>query len=207
MERFKHIDNHKLENAKLFGDRFSAIDYVVVNNARYLEVGAGDGHYSQHVIDKKHPRLVHLIDFFHTPDYAHGKYDAAGHRSFIENRFKDQNLSTFKGHSKDVMPMLLGNEYDYIYIDASHDYSGVLDEVRLASQLCALDGVIGINDYTYYSPHDGEFYEVIEAVNTFLYENPEWNVLAFQLGHLGYSDIYITRNHSGLGEKSLNLHH
>lgn len=207
MERFKHIDNKKLSSAKLFGDRFSAIDYVVPDNPRYLEVGVGDGHYSRHVADKKKPSVMHLVDFFHTPDYAHGKYDAEGHLEFIKNKFCDQNIQTFIGHSHDVLPTLSDNQYDYIYIDASHDYDGVLGEIALATRICAPGGVIGINDYTYYSPHDGEFYEVVEAVNTFLYENPEWIVLAFQLGHLGYSDIYITRDYSGLGEKSLNLHH
>jgi hypothetical protein len=192
MERFKHIDNYKLADAKLFGDRFSAIDFVVPNTPRYLEVGAGNGHYSQHIVEMKSPKLMHILDWYGSGSPS-GEYTAETHKEFIENKFKDQNLTTIVGDSKYVMQSLIGNEYDYIYLDASHDYDGVTHEINVAAQICAPGGVIGINDYTYYSPFDGEKYHVIEAVNNFLYENPEWRVLAFQLGHLGYADIYITR--------------
>lgn len=192
MERFKHVDNYKLENAKLFGDRFSAIDYVVPDNARYLEVGVGDGHYSENVVSKKSLRSMHLLDFFNN-DHPSGTYTSATHKEFIQNKFINNSPTLFAGNSADIMPQLIPGSYDYIYLDASHDYDGVLTEINAAAKLCSTTGVIGVNDYTYYSPHDGEFYGVVEAVNTFLYENPEWMVLAFQLGHLGYSDIYITR--------------
>ena len=33
--------------------------------------------------------------------------------------------------------------------------------------------------------------EVVEAVNLFLFNNPGWIVVGYQLGHRGYADIYI----------------
>lgn len=191
IERFKHIDNSKLTNTKVFGDRFSAIEYVVPNNPRYLEVGVGDGHYSEHIVKYKKPVLMDLLDRYNTPDYIYGQYSAETHESFIKEKFKDQNVNTFKGESKDVMKSLLENKYDYIYLDASHDFDGVSTELVFASTMLDNDGVIGINDYTYFSPIDKSEYEVIEAVNLFLHNNPNWYVFAYQLGHRGYADIYI----------------
>lgn len=193
IERFKHIDNTKLVNTKVFGDRFSAIDYVVPNNPKYLEVGVGDGHYSEHIVKYKNPMLMHLLDRYCTPDTIYGKYTAETHENFIKEKFKDNNPLTIKGESLKVMETLLGNKYDYIYLDASHDFDGVTYELNLASQMIEDNGVIAINDYTYFSPIDKMEYEVVEAVNLFLFENPNWYVYAYQLGHRGYADIYIKK--------------
>ena len=57
IQRFRDIENHRLENTKVFGDRFSAIHFVVPDSPRYLEIGVGDGHYSQHIVDYKNPKL------------------------------------------------------------------------------------------------------------------------------------------------------
>lgn len=191
IERFKHIENSKLKDAKLFGDRFTAIEYVVPNNPRYLEVGVGDGHYSEHIVKYKSPALMHLLDRYNTPDYIYGKYTADTHEEFIRNKFVNQNAVTIKGDSREILASLLQNEYDYIYLDAGHDFDSVFSDLELASKMLAKSGVIGINDYTYFSPIDKEEYEVVEAVNLFLYNNPKWYVYAYQLGHRGYADIYI----------------
>lgn len=193
LDRFKHISNDKLKNTKIFGDRFSAIEYIVPNNPRYLEVGVGDGHYSEHIVKYKNPKLMHLLDRYSMPDTIYGKYTAETHEDFIKNKFKNNNPVTIKGESLTVMKNLLGNEYDYIYLDASHDFDGVTYELNLASQMIANNGIIAINDYTYFSPIDKMEYEVVEAVNMFLFENPEWYVYAYQLGHRGYADIYIKK--------------
>ena len=193
IQRFKHIDNDKLKNTKIFGDRFSAIEYIVPNNPRYLEVGVGDGHYSEHIVKYKNPKLMHLLDRYSMPDPIYGKYTAETHEDFIKNKFKNNNPVTIKGESLKVLENLLGNEYDYIYLDASHDFDGVTYELNLASQMIANNGIIAINDYTYFSPIDKMEYEVVEAVNMFLFKNPEWYVYAYQLGHRGYADIYIKK--------------
>jgi len=194
IERFKHIENNKLKDTKVFGDRFSAIDYIVPNNPRYLEVGVGDGHYSEHIVKYKQPVLMHLLDRYNTPDYIYGKYTSDTHEDFIKSKFADQNLLTIKGDSKKVMSSLLTNKYDYIYLDAAHDFDSVTSDINFAAQMLDTGGVIGINDYTYFSPIDKEEYEVVEAVNLFLHDNPTWYVFAYQLGHRGYADIYIKQS-------------
>jgi hypothetical protein len=191
IDRFKHIENHKLQDTKIFGDRFSAIEYVVPNNPRYLEIGVGDGHYSEHIVKYKNPELMHLLDRYNTPDYIYGKYNAETHEEFIKEKFAGSNALTIKGDSKIVLHSLIENKYDYIYIDAGHDFESVSSDLLLSSQMLESGGVIGINDYTYFSPIDKEEYEVVEAVNMFLHNNPKWYVYAYQLGHRGYADIYI----------------
>lgn len=193
IDRFKHIDNNKLTETKIFGDRFNAIPYVVPKNARYLEVGVGDGHYSQNIVEYTTPELMHLLDVYNTPDYIYNKYTADNHEQYILDKFKNYNVTTIKGRSTEVMHKLIGNKYDYIYLDASHDFDGVLYELSIAKRLIDDNGIIGINDYTYYSPIDKMEYEVVEAVNMFLFNNPEWKVYAYQLGHRGYADIYIKK--------------
>jgi hypothetical protein len=194
IERFHHIENHKLSSTKIFGDRFSAIEYIVPNNPRYLEVGVGDGHYSEHIVKYKSPKIMHLLDRYCTPDTVYGKYTSETHEDFIKNKFINNNATTIKGESSEVLKNLIENKYDYIYLDASHDFEGVSYELQMASQMIDQNGVIGINDYTYFSPIDKTEYEVVEAVNMFLFNNPEWYVYAYQLGHRGYADIYIKKH-------------
>lgn len=194
IQRFKHINNDKLKNTKVFGDRFSAIHFVVPDNPRYLEIGVGDGHYSQHIVDYKNPKLMHLLDIYNTPDTIYGKYTAETHEQYILDKFSEQNVSTIKGHSTQVLSKLISNRYDYIYLDASSDFDGVMYELEMASRMLDDNGVIGINDYTYFSPIDKMEYEVVEATNMFLFNHPEWYVYAYQLGHRGYADIYIKKD-------------
>lgn len=149
IQRFKHIENDKLKNTKVFGDRFSAIHFVVPDNPRYLEIGVGDGHYSQHIVDYKNPKLMHLLDIYNTPDTIYGKYTAETHEQYILDKFSEQNVSTIKGHSTQVLSKLASNRYDYIYLDASSDFDGVMYELEMASRMLDDNGVIGINDYTY----------------------------------------------------------
>lgn len=195
-DRFKEIPNKKLKNTRVFGDRFTAIMYVVPDKPRYLEIGVGDGHYSQHIVYLKKPTLMHLLDIYDegNGDVIYGRYTPETHEDFIREKFKDQNVTTIRGWSTKVLPTLAGNQYDYIYIDASLYFDEVLEELELSASLLAPGGVIGINDYTYYSPIDKMEYEVVEAVNMFLHNNPEWYVYAYQLGHRGYADIYIKRD-------------
>lgn len=193
IERFKHIENSKLVNTKIFGDRFSAIDFVVPENPRYLEIGVGDGHYSQHIVNYKKPKLMHLLDVYNMPDPIYGYYTAETHEQYILSKFSDQNVKTIKGHSTKVLSRLIDNRYDYIYLDASTDFDGVTYELEMASKMLDKDGVIGINDYTYFSPIDKMEYEVVEATNMFLFKNSEWYVYAYQLGHRGYADIYLKK--------------
>ena len=193
ISRFRHISNNKLINTRIFGDRFSAIDYVIPNNPKYLEIGVGDGHYSEHVVKLKQPKLMHLLDRYSSPDVIYGKYTSETHEEFIKEKFKKQNMRTIKGESTIVLPSLIGHKYDYIYLDASTDFNGVLFELEMSAKLLDQNGVIGINDYTYFSPIDKTEYEVVEAVNIFLFDNPEWYVYAYQLGHRGYADIYIKK--------------
>ena len=87
IQRFRHIENHRLENTKVFGDRFSAIHFVVPDSPRYLEIGVGDGHYSQHIVDYKNPKLMHLLDFYDRPDPIYGHYTADTHENYILNKF------------------------------------------------------------------------------------------------------------------------
>lgn len=193
LTRFRHISNNQLQNTKVFGDRFSAIEYVIPENARYLEIGVGDGHYSQNIVDKIKLKSITFFDRFTQPDNR-GLYDQFTHTSYIKEKFKEYNPQMIVGTSpRGLRSLLKEDPFDYIYLDASHDFDGVLGELHYAKKMLAPNGVIGINDYTYYSVADGDMYGVIDAVNIFLDENQDWEVIAYSFGHVGYSDLYIKR--------------
>jgi hypothetical protein len=86
----------------------------------------------------------------------------------------------------------LDKKFDYIYIDANHDYEHCKADLINALSLLAEDGIIGFNDYIVDKDH-GVDYGVIEVVCEFLDQNKDWEVVGFALQENMYADIYIKR--------------
>jgi hypothetical protein len=192
-KRFDYIKTSKLINAKLFADRFDEnVLSIIPNNGLYLELGAGGGDYSKWLLDRKKFDLSYLLDFFNQPCARYGRWTAENHESYVKKLLKDKNIKTIAGDINDTIKTI-DQKFDYIYIDASQDYDSVSGYLKACDKLINKGGVIGINDYTFWSYFEQEEYECVEAVNNFL-NNSDWYVVGYALGYCGYSDIYIKKD-------------
>ena len=188
----KTISQEQLNNAKLFKNKEEYAKHIP-KGSRILEIGTLAGDYAEVLIKEVKPASIDLLDVFEAYDWpACNRFDRAGHFNFVKNRFKNVKSITYhKGYSDKIMPTL-DKKFDYIYIDANHDYEHCKADLMNALPLLAEDGIIGFNDYIVDKDH-GVDYGVIEVVCEFLDQNRDWEVIGFALQENMYADIYIKK--------------
>jgi hypothetical protein len=192
-QKFEYIEPSKLINAKVFADRFDEnVLSIIPDSGLYLELGAGGGDYSKWLLDRKNFDLSYLLDFFDQACARYGRWTAENHEEYVKDLLKDKNVITIAGNIKDTIKNI-DKKFDYIYIDASQDYESVNIFLTESEKVINKGGVIGINDYTFWSYFEQEEYECVEAVNNFLNKG-NWYVVGYALGYCGYSDIYIKKD-------------
>ena len=188
----KTISQDQLNNAKLFKNKEEYAKHIP-KGSRILEIGTLAGDYAEVLIQEVKPTSIDLIDVFEAHDWPDcNRFSKSGHFNFVKNRFKNVKTITYhKGYSDDIMPKL-NKQFDYIYIDANHDFDHCKADLINALPLLAEGGVIGFNDYIVDKDH-GVDYGVIEVVCEFLDQNKDWEVVGFALQENMYADIYIKK--------------
>jgi hypothetical protein len=188
----KTISQKQLNNAKLYKNKEEYAKHIP-KGSRILEIGTLAGDYAEVLIKEVKPSSIDLLDVFEAYDWPDcNRFDRAGHFNFVKNRFKNVKAITYhKGYSDSILPKL-DKQFDYIYIDANHDYEHCKADLINALPLLAKDGIIGFNDYIVDKDH-GVDYGVIEVVCEFLHENQDWEVIGFALQENMYADIYIKK--------------
>ena len=188
----KTISQEQLNNAKLFKNKEEFAKHIP-KGSRVLEIGTLAGDYAEVLIKEVNPESIDLVDVFQANDWPDcNRFNKNGHFDFVKNRFKNvKNITYHKGYSHGILPKL-NKKFDYIYIDANHDYEHCKTDLLNSLPLLAEDGIIGFNDYIVDQDH-GVDYGVIEVVCEFLNDNKDWEVIAFALQENMYADIYIKR--------------
>ncbi len=185
------ISQDQLNNAKLYSTKFEFIKHLP-SNGNILEIGTLAGDYAELLLETN-PLSIDLVDVFEANDWRDlNRFDKRGHYNFVKNRFKNNpEVSLLRGYSHDILPTLK-KKYDYIYIDANHDYEHASQDLADALPLLAEGGIIGLNDYIY-DDADYIVYGVIETVCEFLDKNKDWQVIGFALQERMYADIYLQK--------------
>jgi len=188
----KTISQNQLNNAKLFKNKEEYAKHIP-KGSRILEIGTLAGDYAEVLIKEVKPASIDLIDVFEANDWPDcNRFDKREHFNFVKGRFKNvKNITYHKGYSEKIMPKL-NKKFDYIYIDANHDYEHCKADLMNSLPLLAEGGIIGFNDYIVDQDH-GVDYGVIEVVCEFLNDNQDWEVIAFALQENMYADIYIKK--------------
>lgn len=188
----KTISQKQLNNAKLFKNKEEYAKHIP-KRSRILEIGTLAGDYAEVLIKEVNPVSIDLIDVFEAHDWPDcNRFNKLEHFDFVKNRFKNvKNITYHKGYSDKIMPSL-NKKFDYIYIDANHDYEHCKADLINALPLLEEDGIIGFNDYIVDKDH-GVDYGVIEVVCEFLDQNNDWEVIGFALQENMYADIYIKK--------------
>lgn len=185
------ISQDQLNNAKLYSNKFEFIKHLP-KNSHILEIGTLAGDYAELLL-QTNPLSIDLVDVFKANDWRDlNRFNKDQHYDFVKNRFiNNPEVSLCRGYSQDVLPTL-NKKYDYIYIDANHDYEHASRDLELSLPLLAKGGIIGFNDYIY-DDADYIVYGVIETVCEFLDKNRDWEVIGFALQERMYADIYIKK--------------
>jgi len=186
------ISSKQLKNTKIYSDREEFV-LSLNSNISILEIGTLAGDYADLLL-KINPKQLDLLDTYKSND-IHGlnRFDSNNHYDYIINKYKNKdNVRPLKGFSDLVLPVLNKKYYDYIYIDADHKYESINNDLYNAIKLLKENGIIGLNDYLMFDKNNNE-YGTVFAVNKFLHDNPDWEVVGIALHPFMFCDIYLKK--------------
>jgi len=186
------ISSKQLKNTKIYSDREEFV-LSLKNEMSILEIGTLAGDYADLLL-KINPKKLDLLDTYKSNDiHELNRFDRNNHYDYIINKYKNKdNVRPLKGFSDLVLPVLNKKYYDYIYIDADHKYESINNDLYNAIKLLKENGIIGLNDYLMFDKNNNK-YGTVFAVNKFLHDNPDWEVIGIALHPFMFCDIYLKK--------------
>ncbi len=138
-----------------------------------VEVGVQRGEFARILLDRWRGETLHLVDpWRHLDDYHDiGNLTDAEHEACLE--VVDRNLAAHRGRyrlhrrlSAEAVPSFADDSLDFVYIDANHEFSAVLQDIRDWYPKIRPGGVLAGHDYLDGQLPEGDF-GVKSAVSQF----------------------------------------
>jgi SAM-dependent methyltransferase len=168
-----------VNGASLYAHRNNYLDDLPKHSI-CAEIGVWNGDFSAEILRRNDPKELHLIDF-----------DIEGFS--LRDRFADDpRVVLHEGHSVDILSRFPAEYFDWIYVDAGHDYESVKADAAASALRLKRGGIMVFNDYIFWSHTEALPYGVVQAVNEMCVHNG-WRVVAFCFHDAMYCDIAITR--------------
>ena len=147
------------------------LQLIIPPHSVCIELGVFNGDFSDVIYEKLNPIELHLVDIFegytHSGDKDGGNIvysDLNDSYNKLLKKYSSHNVLIHKGLSKNILSTFPDNYFDFIYIDASHDYVSVKEDLELSYLKVKKGGIIGGHDYDCKKHSD-----VVMAVNEFCY--------------------------------------
>lgn len=138
------------------------------------EIGVYKGKFSERIIELTNPKKLILVDAW---DISVIRDNSDSHKSntqynfdllysHVYNKFKHKNIvEIIRKNSNEALESFTDGYFDWIYIDTSHNYEDVLNDLELSRLKCKKDGIIAGDDYVDAKGKWGT--DVIRAVDDF----------------------------------------
>lgn len=187
-----------LQSAALLGSRYEAIK-MLPKGGVIGEVGVAYGDFSEYLIEELKPIHFYAIDFFQGGEVADfwGRTDIVtsglNHEGWYRKRFESlipDIMSIMTGYSWECLNSLPDDTFDFLYIDASHEYKDIKKDIDAAVRKVKNGGIIQFNDYTIWDICDSCCYGVIPAVNEFIRDTKS-QILYYCFQEWGFDDIVV----------------
>lgn len=195
------IDRNLLKNAKVMSSRDDVL-CMMPSNMVVAEVGVAFGDFSRKILDNMHPSKFYAVDIFDDSIkgmWGNNLFEEANmtHYEWYKNRFSKEVAAEIvelrKGYSWECLKQFPDNYFDYVYLDAGHDYISVSRDVEELKRVVKAGGVIQFNDYIMCSYISMITYGVMPVVNK-LVNDTRSEVLYYCLSLHGFDDIVIRLN-------------
>jgi hypothetical protein len=191
------LERH-LRHCRLVEDRVRMLEFFPRNGVA-AELGVLAGDFSEKILEIAQPRKLYLIDQYWSRDWAWreiSRFDEAHHRDFVERRFLPHTQSgrvvIESGNSWEVLARFPRDTFDFVYIDAAHDYESVRRDLEAARETAKQGGLIALNDYISYDHVAKMEYGVVEAVNAFCNQY-DYEVVFFALHTSMFNDVVLAK--------------
>jgi hypothetical protein len=173
------LEHKHLCNCRIVENRNRMLDFMPKGGI-CAELGVLNADFSVEIARRMCPRELHLVD---TNSKAIERAKA---------RLSTPPAVFHTADSKDSLLSMPERYFDFIYIDADHSYERVRCDLLAAHTRVKPDGIIALNDYTFFAPSAFMKFGVVEALNEFCVDYCcEWLFFALQ-GRL-YNDVAIRR--------------
>lgn len=145
----------------------------IPRNSTVAEVGVFKGDFSKIIYNTVKPYKMYLIDIFE--GYMGSGNKDGENMEFVmlddyfcclKDFFKNENVDIIKSRSSKALSEFSNDYLDFVYIDASHEYEDIANDLSIAFEKIKNNGYIGGHDYD-----EIRFPGVFKAVNEFLIEN------------------------------------
>jgi len=161
------VDQELLEEARLVSDVFVLLDRMPKRSV-VAEIGVATGGLSEQILKRTAPKKLYLVDPWDddsVQDYSEQSYNRILAR--MKKAIDDDVVVLKRGYSQNVLPTFPANYFDWVYVDAAHDYDSVRTDLMNCHEIVKPGGLIAGHDYIrWVSPT--ERYGVVEAVNEFV---------------------------------------
>ena len=187
-----HIEH--LKNCKVLPNRYYILEHIPKNGVG-VEIGVLGADWSKQLLENTLPAELILIDTYYSNDYPGQKrFNRKTHEQYIRNEFSSYNerVKVVKGLSWDCMSAFADQYFDWIYIDAGHDYNSVKRDLAQAKRTIKENGLIIMNDYIMFDHFTKEKYGVVQATNEFMVEN-NYEMLFFALHSDMFCDVVLKK--------------
>ena len=194
-----------LKECKVLPNKILALDYMP-KDAVTAEVGVAYGAFSEQILMHMQPRKFHAIDYFSQQNPYHKFWDLdyfrrdnMPHQQWYEKKFKNEiasgQMEIHQGFSWDVLSGFPDDYFDYVCVDAAHDYESVRKDIAALRSKVKDGGYLQFNDYTLVSIVEPCYFGVVPAVNEYL--NSGGHEVVFLCLHpRGYYDLVVKVNKS-----------
>jgi Methyltransferase domain len=192
---------HIAEGARLYADRNAMVAALGPRGGVVSEVGVAMGDFSQFLLETLNPTRFYALDMFdmHKHPIIWGRpstelFDNLSQLDFFKRRFADEGarVEARVGASAELLDAFPDGTFDFIYIDAGHDYDNVRKDAAASARKLKQDGLLVFNDYTIIDAFSLEGYGVVQAVNELVVAGG-WQVCGFALQHSMFCDIAVRR--------------
>ena len=159
------LENRHLEGCRVLPNRLALLE-LLPKDGVVAEVGVADGNFSAAILDRNHPRTLHLIDLWASSFSGSDDLAFKSVSKRFANEAREDRVQFHRDYSWDAISKLAPASLDWIYLDAGHDYDDVVKDLEVARHAIKPDGFITGHDYVKWSSPNGRF-GVVEAVNEF----------------------------------------
>lgn len=185
-----------LKNCQFVYNRYIAMNKLP-KNAIIAEVGVLAGDLSAWILEYKKPKELHLIDVYDCDDYVgRDRFTRKDNESFIRQRFQkeieSEQVFIRRGYSWDMLAKYPDHYFDWIYVDAGHDYASVKKDLAQAIRKVKAEGHVVMNDYIMFDHLAMTEYGVVQATNELCIEH-NWEFVYFAFHPNLFCDVVLQK--------------
>lgn len=198
------IPQEQLENAKVLANRNEAVKRLP-KGGKVAEVGVAYGDFTDVILKEMQPERFYAIDWFNKDNpyiciWGRQELVESGltHEEWYRDKYRqeiaDQKLTVCSGMSWECLAGFEDGFFDFIYVDACHDYESISRDIEVVVRKVKDGGIIQFNDYTLWDILGRTYYGVVPAVNRMIAETGA-EILYFCMSAMGYCDIAVKIHH------------